>query len=162
MNAFLDSPAVVKLYVPERGHQVVRSLTGVLVISAITRVEVASALWRKERLGEIGPSDVVTLLAAFEADRRDPGGQFAVVVVDARVLDAATAVAARHGLRAYDAVQLATAIVARQTLGRLEHFVAFDRSLRRAAASEGFGLVPEAIDDLTGDPVDHPAGADDG
>lgn len=143
MTAYLDSSAVVKLYVPERGHELVRSLGGVKLSSAVTRVEVASALWRKERLGELDAADAVTLLAAFDAD---VGRQVTTVVVDRKVLEEATDVVARHALRAYEAVQLATAIVARRVLGRLDAFAAFDRSLRRAAAAEQFTLVPETLD----------------
>jgi predicted nucleic acid-binding protein len=146
VTAYLDSSAVVKLYVPERGHEAVRSLDGVTLSSAVTRVEVASALWRKERLGELDAMDAVTLLAAFDADQADPARRLTTVVVDQRVLDEATEVVARHALRAYDAVQLATAIVVRRTLGRLEEFAAFDRGLRRAAAAERFTLVPERLD----------------
>ena len=72
MTAYADSSAIVKLYVPERGYEAAREHTGLLVTAAITRVEVASALWRKQRLGELDDSDAVTLLAAFEADLTDP------------------------------------------------------------------------------------------
>ena len=142
MTVYLDSSAVVKLYVPERGHELVRLLGGVKLSSAVTRVEVASALWRKERLGELDAADAVTLLAAFDVDL---GRRLTTVVVDQRVLDEATEVVARHALRAYDAVQLATAIVARRVLGRLDEFAAFDQTLRRAAATEQFTLVPERL-----------------
>ena len=146
MTAYADSSAIVKLYVPERGYETVRERTGLLVTAALTRVEVASALWRKQRLGELDASDAVTLLAAFEADLTDPAGRFAVVVLNAAVLTEAIAVVAQHALRAYDAVQLATALVARRALGNLEEFAAFDRQLRRAAVAESFTLIPNRVD----------------
>lgn len=47
-----------------------------------------------------------------------------------------------HGLRAYDAVQLATAQAVREAAPGCAAFAAFDKNLRGAAAMEGFALVP--------------------
>ena len=58
------------------------------------------------------------------------------------MLDAAAALTATHGLRAYDAVQLASAITARKVEPRCDAFAAFDDRLREAAAREGFSLLP--------------------
>ena len=142
MTLFADSSAVVKRYVPERHHEVIRARTDLLVVASVTRVEVASALWRKQRLGEVGASDVVTLLAAFEADLDEPNGRFAIVSLAPAVLTKAVETVARHGLRAYDAVQLATASVTRDIADDLAEFAAFDHDLRRAAEAESFTLVP--------------------
>ncbi len=48
-----------------------------------------------------------------------------------------------HGVRAYDAVQLASARAARAVDPGIDAFAAFDHGLRRAAAAEGFTLLPE-------------------
>lgn len=146
MTVFIDTSAVVKLYVPERQHQVVRARTDHMVVSALTGVELASALGRKHRLGELHAADAAALYAAFDADVHEDAGRFSVVALRRDVLAQAVEAATRHGLRAYDAVQLATAMVARAALGRLEDFVAFDASLRPAAAAEGFTLVPDIVD----------------
>jgi uncharacterized protein len=142
LTLFVDSSAVVKLYVPERHHETVRARRDLMLLASLTRVEVASALWRKQRLGELDAADVVTLTAAFEADLGEPTGRFGVVSLAPPVLAGAVEMVARHGLRAYDAVQLATASVARDAIGELEAFAAFDHDLRRAARAESFTLVP--------------------
>jgi uncharacterized protein len=115
-------------------------------VARCTRVEVASALWRKHRLDEIASSDAATLMAAFEADLED--GLYVVVGLVPEVADAATIAVERHGLRADDAVQLGAALVAREALGELDSFAAFDLDLRAAATAEGFAVVPLAFTDL--------------
>jgi predicted nucleic acid-binding protein len=47
-----------------------------------------------------------------------------------------------HGLRAYDAIQLAAARAARGAADGCTTFAAFDTTLRAAAAVEGFALLP--------------------
>mgnify|MGYP000037555924 CR=1 FL=1 len=53
--------------------------------------------------------------------------------------------AAVHGLRAYNAVQLASATTGRAVPPELAVLACFDRSLRAAAAVEGFGLLPRVL-----------------
>ncbi len=45
LSTFLDTSALVKLYVDEAGYRSIR-LVQVIVVSALARVEVPSALWR--------------------------------------------------------------------------------------------------------------------
>jgi predicted nucleic acid-binding protein len=135
----------VKLYADEPGHRTIRALE-LLVVSAITRVEVPSALWRKARTRELDDSAASTLVSAFELDfHGDPNSEarFTIVSLTEPVLVAAAQEAARHALRAYDAVQLASAIAVRETDPRCSHFACFDAGLRRAASRESFTLVPE-------------------
>jgi uncharacterized protein len=137
----------VKLYADEPGHRSIRALQ-LLVISAVTRVEVPSALWRKARTGELDESAAAVLVSAFELDFHgddDSQPRFAVVSLTEPVLIAAAREAARHALRAYDAVQLASALAVREADPRCSDFACFDAELRRAASRESFALVPEAI-----------------
>lgn len=78
------------------------------------------------------------LTAAFEADWHADGGPFLPLVASEAVLEAAADLTARHGLRAYDAGQLATAAVARSAGVELEAFLCFDTDLTAAAAREAF------------------------
>jgi len=144
VTAFADTSAIVKRYVPERDHEEIERLSPPMVLGPVTRVEVASALWRKHRLGEIASNDAAALMAAFEADIEE--GLYVVVALGPDVSDAASVVVERHGLRAYDAVQLAAALVARDALDDLDSFAAFDMDLRAAASAEGFAVVPVLIE----------------
>ena len=137
----------MKLYADEPNHRAIRALE-LLVISAIARVEVPSALWRKARTRELDDSAASILVSAFELDFHgdlDSGPRFTVASLTELVLIAAAREAARHGLRAYDAVQLASALAVRKIDSRCSHFACFDTDLRRAASREGFTLAPETM-----------------
>lgn len=117
-----------------------------MLVASVTRVEVAAAFWRKSRLGELEAADAATLCAAFEADLDDAAGGFAVIGLGADVVRRAVDSVGRHPLRGYDAVQLATATVARDALGSFDGFVSFDVGLRRAAMAEGFVVLPDVLE----------------
>ncbi|MDN5860362.1 MAG: type II toxin-antitoxin system VapC family toxin [Pseudonocardia sp.] len=144
MSAFADSSALVKLYADEDGQAAVRHLEP-LVISALARVEVPAALWRKHRIGEIAPEDASTLVTEFEADyfgTPDEDPRFAVVALTPGIMEAAARFTAVHGLRAYDAVQLASAVAAVAADPDCTTFAAFDKSLRVATLAEGMTVSP--------------------
>jgi len=149
LSTFADSSALVKLYSDEPGHEHVRELLSVAV-AQLARVEVPAALWRKQRLGELSVDDARLLAADFEADYFGADSEpprFAAVATTAGILDEAARLCAAHGLRAYDAVQLSSALAVRHADDSCTAFAAFDRSLRRAAAAEGFDLVPPSLPD---------------
>ena len=114
-------------------------------MSVLARVEVAAALWRKHRIGDLPLADTQVLLAEFEADWHDEGESqsFLRVAVTEDVLEEAARCIARHPLRAFDAVQLASAVAARAAHPDLNIFLCFDVRLATAAAAEGFNLEPQ-------------------
>lgn len=149
MSTFADSSALVKFYADEAGHEHVRGLVS-LVVAQLARVEVPAALWRKQRLGELSASDARLLTADFEADyfgTDSESPRFAAVVAAGSLLDEAARLCASHGLRAYDAVQLASALAVRRADESCTAFAAFDHALRTGAAAEGFQLVPSDLPD---------------
>lgn len=111
------------------------------MVSALTRVEVPSALARKHRMGELSLSSLTALLAQFETEFP----AFLPIPVDPSLLEHAARLVATHQLRAYDAVQLASALAARAADPACDHFAGFDRPLRDAAMIEGFTLVPPNV-----------------
>lgn len=134
----------MKLYADETGHRAIRSLDA-LVVSALARVEVPSALWRKARTGELEDAAAQVLVSAFEFDFHgdlDTNPRFAIVALTEPVLVAAARAAAHHALRAYDAVQLASALAVCELDPRCDRFACFDTKLRRAASRAGFELLP--------------------
>jgi predicted nucleic acid-binding protein len=134
----------VKLYANEVGHRAIRALDS-LVVSALARVEVPSALWRKVRSGELEDAAASTLVNVFELDFHGDlhsSSRFTIVAPTEPVLVAGAREAARHALRAYDAVQLASALAVRELDPRCNHFACFDTELRRAASRAGFVLLP--------------------
>jgi predicted nucleic acid-binding protein len=144
-TVFADSSALVKLYADEPGADDVRRFP-YLVVSQMARVEVPAALWRKQRMGEISAADAAVLVAAFEADYfgvTDEEPRFVVLAVTAGLLDDAARLVGVHGLRAYDAVQLASAVATRAAKGDGVVMASFDKALSAAAAAEGLALLPE-------------------
>ena len=144
MTVFADASALVKLYVDEEGHELVRSLSP-LAVGQIARVEVPAAFWRKTRLGELDAVDARVLVSDFEADyygTSEEAPRFVVVGVTAGILDAAAALCARHPVRGFDAVQLASALAVRDIDPEVTSMAVFDLPLRGAAAAEGLAVSP--------------------
>jgi uncharacterized protein len=139
---FFDSSALVKRYAHETGSDWILALTEPtarhsLYIARITAVEVVSALTRRQRGGSVSDIDAATAMAAF---RHDLSHQYRVVEINPAVITQAMQLAETHGLRGYDAVQLAAALIVqkmRETLGlpALE-LVSADRDLNEAATAE--------------------------
>jgi predicted nucleic acid-binding protein len=135
----------VKLYADEDRHEQVRGLRAPLVISTLARVEVSAAIWRKQRSGELNLDDALTLLRAFTVDYTggsDRAPRFLAVSVTDGIVERAAELTGTYGLRAYDAVQLASALATREADSRCTTFAVFDRDLASAAASEGFQTLP--------------------
>ncbi len=109
-------------------------------VAQLARVEVPAALWRKQRMGELSANDARVLTSDFEADYFGTDAEpprFAAITATGRLLDEAARLCASHGLRAYDAVQLSSALAVRRADESCTAFAAFDRFLRGAAAAEG-------------------------
>jgi predicted nucleic acid-binding protein len=150
---FLDSSAVVKRYVAEIGSAWVQALTAPAAgnrcwLSAVTGVEVLAAFYRRVRTGTLALPQARTIEAAF---RLELSALFRPIPPDVLVLGDAMRLVAAHPLRAYDAVQLASALALRSQNAALglptPVFVSADNDLRNAAALEGL---------LTDDPNLHP------
>ncbi|MEG4521119.1 MULTISPECIES: type II toxin-antitoxin system VapC family toxin [unclassified Microcoleus] len=109
---FLDTSALVKRYVPELGSNWIQSITvpaagNFLAISQITWVEVCSAFSRRQREGTLSVDEVDQLMVDFRTDFEN---QYEVLEVDRTLIEIAGALVMQNPLRAYDAVQLASAL----------------------------------------------------
>lgn len=139
---FFDSSALVKQYVDEPGSEWVRRVLAQFpptAIAEITIVEVV-ALARRWRMGEISADEYRFARHVFLEDIRW------VRVVSARrsTIERATDLIDHHPLRAYDALQLATALELAGTLeaeGFSLTFVSADARLCAAAEQEGLTAV---------------------
>lgn len=143
MTVFADSSAVVKLYVDEEHTEKLEELS-TTVISAVCRVEVPSAIWRKARIGELTEAAASILVRDFEFDLAGtPESALRFVALDASIglLERAAGLVPIHDLKSLDAIQLASAIAARELDPRCGTFACFDKSLSRAAAAHGFRLI---------------------
>ncbi len=136
MNYFLDASALVKRYVAEPGSERVRSLSkgrSQLIVSRLTAVEVPAAIWKRTRSGHVSAAGARKIVAQLALDL----AQMAIVEPRAATIDLAAELVERHPLRAYDAVQLASAVRWTRETGLATCFVCADRNLASAAAMEG-------------------------
>lgn len=136
---YLDTSALVKLYLEEEGTPRVVDLIrdveiGRIIILEITMLEFRSALRGKERRGEISGFEANSALARLEqqavslyrVERLTP----TLAAEAARLIDL-------YPLRTYDAVQLAGCLIARNVMPSPLTFVCADFRLCEAADSEG-------------------------
>jgi predicted nucleic acid-binding protein len=148
-----DASAIVKRYLKEIGSGWIHGLTAPaagheLFLTRIGRVEVIAAVARKTRGHGLPAATAAGLIAQF---RYDATHQYNIVDVTPALLAEAEQMAERHGLRGYDAVQLAVTVTLHRTriavgLNPLI-FICGDQELNAAATAE---LL--AIDD----PARHP------
>ena len=134
MILYLDTSAAIKLYVEEAGTPSVVARVGAAEAVATVRVtyaEARAALSRHRREGGLTP--VGLRRAVRELDRE--WGMYNIVDVNDPLVRRAGALAERHGIRGYDAVQLAAALDLRAAGAPVE-FLSFDSRLNRAARRE--------------------------
>jgi predicted nucleic acid-binding protein len=139
MILYLDSSALLKLYVKESGSEAVRKLVSrakSVCIHLIGYTEICAALGRAQRMGRVPTDDLLQLLQEFDRD----WSNIDVVGVNDALIRRAGEMAVHFGLRGYDSVHLAAAEAVARDIGRpsMLHFVAFDTALDDAAAALGF------------------------
>lgn len=143
---FLESSALVKRYVTETGTAWVQMITAPrrrnkLIIARITWVEVLSAFARRQREGSLAPADVTRAIQVF---RYDLDTQYQVVELDQTLAEMAGQLVGKHPLRAYDAVQLASALRVQPAFARTKPsplvFLSADDRLIAAAQVEGLSV----------------------
>lgn len=144
---FLDTSAVVKRYVEEAGSEWIRQLFATEpkareIVSRITWVEILSALSRLYRENRLETSIYRKSIQALYQHFRL---EYQITEVDLTVVELAGQLVQRHPLRAYDAVQLASALRVQRTYSHAKsarfHFVSADTRLCEVATSEGLMVI---------------------
>ena len=146
MLYFLDTSALVKLYVREPGTDRLLPLVtdrpeNRFAVSSIAAVEVRSAIRRRQRAGDVDP-DVAS--AILDAARSHQETRFVRQPVNDTVIDTAQEMIDRYNLRAYDAIQLAACLVVGATSREAITFVCSDHRLLEAARSEQLSVFDPA------------------
>ncbi len=108
---FFDASALVKRYLRETGSAWVRDFIlreqPQVFVSSLSGPEVVSAVMRKSRAGEVTPAERDRVMRAFRDEFVD---RYARINPEPAVIERAIDLIAAHPLRAYDAVQLASAL----------------------------------------------------
>ena len=134
MIVYLDSSALVKLFIRESGTELVQRTVASSRVQAtceLAYVEIRSALARREREGTLDRSDFSALLREFD----EAWSGFFLIPVDRHLIQEAGDLAQGHRLRAYDAIHLAAGLRVAARTGKSVTFACFDRALATAAAS---------------------------
>jgi len=141
VNLYLDTSALIKLYVDEQGARSARDAVAradIVLTSALAYVEARAGLARRRREAGLMPSEYRRCLRDLDVDwpryRR-------VAVTEALIQDAARVAEVLH-LRAYDAVHLASAQFVAERLGAPVVFACWDGRLREAAGKVGLQVKP--------------------
>lgn len=137
---FCDASAVLKRYVRERGSQWFRSQVSnrQIVLAKITPLELKSGLALRFRTGSISQFDFLKARNTFT--RHLLTQQYTVLPLTDQIMNLAGQLVYHYPLRAYDAVQLATALdYVKMTVIDLKSFcfLTADDQLERAATAEG-------------------------
>lgn len=137
---YLDTSALIKRFVEEKGSALVQSMvqSGEAVATAkIAYAEVFAGLTRKMREGNLAEVQYDLACRQFETDWH----AYIRVELNDDLLFLARDLIRRHGLRGFDAVHLASALVLTGAIDEEVSFAAADRRLLRAAAAEGLRAV---------------------
>ena len=143
MIVYLDASALVKRYVVESGSVEVGKLIGdaeALGTALVSRAEVSAALARAVRMKLIGHDAGIRALKAFTAD----WPHLVRLQLPETLVARAAGLAWEHGLRGYDSVHLAAALLWHETLGAPVVVATFDRQLWSGARAAGLTAWPDA------------------
>ena len=147
MILYLDSSSLVKRYVREVGAdevmQAVDLATQVATVT-ITRVEIAAALAKAVRQRALTRQAAWKTLQLFREDWTD----LVRLTVTDLLVSHADALAWEHGLRGYDAVQLAAASLWQEMMDEPVTFSTFDQRLWTTAQHLGLLAHPQNIPEL--------------
>jgi predicted nucleic acid-binding protein len=141
---YLDSSALVKRYVAERGSEEVEGLipeAEALGTTLVSRAEIVAALAKAIRVGALGAEEALRARETFEGEWPD----LVRLAISEQVVERAAEAAWDHGLRGYDALHLAAANTWKDLLQRPVALATFDRRLWQAAGDEGLRPWPDDL-----------------
>lgn len=142
MILYLDTSALVKLYVREPGSATVRRLANraqALATSVVAYAETHAAFARLNHRGNTTAARHQERLRQFNVD----WGALLRVEVTPEILRSAGDLANIHYLRGFDSIHLASALWLRARSSHPIEFAAFDQRLRAAASAAGLSVAPK-------------------
>jgi predicted nucleic acid-binding protein len=139
MNLYLDTSSLFKLYVEEPGSHAIEALASraeTVHTSRVAYAEFRGSIARARRDHRVPDVAYSEALGDFE----NSWLTYSVHEVTEALVRRAGELAAKHYLRGFDAIHLASAITLQEELGEPVTFSASDDRLMSAAAAEG--LIP--------------------
>ena len=136
MILYLDTSALVKLYVLETDTATVKQLLDAAEMSSTSRIayaEARAAFARKRREQAVTLRNYRTVVEDFDNDWES----FFIVDVSDALTKRAGQLAEKFALRGYDAIHLASAVIVGEQGNQAVRFACFDEKLSRAARRQG-------------------------
>lgn len=144
MIVYLDASALLKRYVAEAGSADVEDLiedAQAVGTGIVSRAEVAAVLAKSARAGLVTRKAAKRVLAAFAGDWE----HLVRLQVGEPLVTRAAGLAWEHGLRGYDAVHLAAALLWHEALGEPVTVATYDKQLWRGALASGLSPWPDGL-----------------
>jgi len=138
---YLDTSALVKLYVREPGTDDVQRLaksSASIGTSLISKTEAAAAFSKAIRVGYLPPEEARAAWETF----LDAWPSVVRLAINETIVTQAGTLAFSHGLRGYDAVHLATALSWQDTLDIPVLFATYDQQLWEIAKQVQIAVWP--------------------
>lgn len=136
MILYLDTSALVKLYVEESGSENARKAVKeakIISTSRVAYVEARAGIARKFREGEFSKEEHDQVVEALIRD----WDHYFIVEVSESVAKQGGILTDRHPLRGFDAIHLASALLLQSRTHLEVSFSCFDERLKAAAENEG-------------------------
>jgi predicted nucleic acid-binding protein len=135
MVVYLDTSSLVKLYVEEEDSPRIADLvksSKVTATSLIAYTEARAAFARRFRENAFTPDEYRHLISVFDKDWEN----YLIVRVTKELVRLAGNLAEKHGLRAFDAIHLSSAVTLRAEISAPLIFSCSDRKLQQASNVE--------------------------
>ena len=142
MILYLDTSALVKLYVREAGSETVRTFVNSASLVATSKVayaEARAAFARAFREGVLGEEGYLQVVASLQSD----WPRYLTLAVSDSLVWLAGELAERYRLRGFDSIHLASAMTLKGIGKSPVRAACFDARLWDAFFGSGFEVVPE-------------------
>jgi uncharacterized protein len=142
MILYLDASALVKRYIAESDSERVNTWIAsaeMVLTGLLTRVEVAAAISRVQRMRMISSEEAAAALRVFRSEWES----FHRLPITENTVVRGDFLACEHNLRGYDATHLACALIWQETLGQPVTLATFDMQLIQAAKDVKMDFLPQ-------------------
>jgi len=139
---YLDAKALVRRYIQEKASEDMNTwidTAEMVVTGLITRVEVAAAIARAERMKLISPDETLAALRQFRSEWES----FQRLPINENTVIRGSDLAIEQNLRSYDATHLACALIWQETLGMPVTLASLDSQLIEAARNVNMSSLPD-------------------
>ena len=142
MILYLDAKALMRRYIQEKASEDMNTwidTAEMVVTGLITRVEVAAAIARAERMKLISPDETLAALRQFRSEWES----FQRLPINENTVIRGSDLAIEQNLRSYDATHLACALIWQETLGMPVTLASLDSQLIEAARNVNMSSLPD-------------------